>query len=386
MGTLCAKEEKQINQNEVQEINIRNSKMPQEKINLEHFEFIKCIGTGSFGKVYLVKKKQTEDLYAMKILRKDQIKNKTQLIQTKAERYILENVDSPFVVQLAYAFQSQTKLYIVMEFCQGGDIFGHMVKQPFFPENKIKFYAAEIFLALEKLHEQGIVYRDLKPENILVSATGHIKLTDFGLSKKLKSRDEITYSFCGTAEYMAPEIISKQGHDVASDWWSFGAVLYEMLHGAPPFYEKNKERMMDKLVNQDVVIKDKYSKECQSLLRGLLTRDKTKRLGNGPEGTQEIRNHPFFNNVDWDKFLRLEVQPPYIPKVSDKYDLRNIDNNFLKMDSKDTPGDMVGSALKFSKKNEFNGFTYERGLERSYQENSLADESIFQENPNFILK
>ncbi|EGR28367.1 protein kinase domain protein, partial [Ichthyophthirius multifiliis] len=333
-----------------------------------------CIGTGTFGKVYLIQKKDNriiyflkkktikfnnqkikEKTYAIKILKKINFKNKKQINQIQTERNILVNIESPFIVQVKYAFQNSVKLYIVMEFCQGGDIFNHMVKHPCFPENKVKFYAVEIFLAIKTLHENQILYRDLKPENILITSSGNIKLTDFGLSKSQFKNKQLTYTYCGTPEYMSPEMLKKEGHDFSTDWWSYGAVIYEMLNGAPPFYSKNQKDMIENIKKTDVQLGKNLSVECQDFLKGLLQRDVFK-LGNGPNGAQDIQNHSFFKNIDWESFLQLKVEPPFIPKICNRYDLSNIDQDFVRQKSCDTPFEQFE---RNSKKNNFQGFSYE---------------------------
>ena len=213
------------------------------EININEFEIKKTLGRGSFGKVVLVKNKLDNNLYAMKILHKAKIRNKNQVIHTKTEREILELVDNPFIVRLQFAFQTRDKLYLITDFMQGGELFYHLHKEKRFNETKTKIYTAEIVIAIEYLHKNNIIYRDLKPENILLDRQGHIKLTDFGLSKVIKNTDDNkAFTICGSPEYIAPEILIGNGYDKTVDWWSLGALVYEMLHGDSPFkFTKEKK-------------------------------------------------------------------------------------------------------------------------------------------------
>jgi len=243
------------------------------KISISDFHVEKVLGEGAFGKVTLVTKKDTGQLYAMKSLRKDMIEQRNQKLHTQTEREILGEVNCPFIVQLRFAFQTTDKLFMVMDFVNGGELFFHLRKDLKFSEERTRFYSAEILTALEYLHKQGIVYRDLKPENVLLDSDGHVKLTDFGLSKKFFSGEKKTYSLCGTPEYIAPEILKGIGHDQAVDFWSFGALTYEMLSGAPPFYNRNKDIMFKDMLTKPVVIKAHFSPEAADLIRNLLQVD-----------------------------------------------------------------------------------------------------------------
>ena len=208
-------------------------------LGIEDFAIEKVIGKGAFGRVYLVTRKDTGEVYAMKCLRKDLIEEKHQQAYAMSERRILGKVACPYIVQLKCAFQTLDKLYMVMEFVNGGELFVHLRKASHFSEPRARLYAAELLLALEHLHSQGIIYRDLKPENVLLDLEGHVKLTDFGLSKVLGRKQ--AFSFCGTPEYIAPEILLGKGYDYSVDFWSFGCLVYEMLSGVPPFYSRNPE-------------------------------------------------------------------------------------------------------------------------------------------------
>jgi len=327
-------------------------------INLKDFEIEKVIGRGSFGKVYMVRKRDNGKIYAMKVLKKEAIQAKKQKVHTKAEREILERIKNPFIVQLHYAFQTPDKLYFIVDFLNGGELFYHLKKETKFPESRARFYAAEIILALECLHSRNIIYRDLKPENVLLDGEGHIKITDFGLSKQGVGTKK-TYTFCGTPEYLAPEIIQGVGHDKAVDWWSLGALLYEMLSGKPPFYSKNRGQMLRNIVERQVEMRPYFSPEAKSLLTALLQTKPNKRLGSSPADAEEIKQHPFFSSIDWEKLYRKQMDAPYKPMLNSQEDTSNIDKMFLNEKPRETP---IDSHLNLNQKaaNKFEDFTYKR--------------------------
>jgi serum/glucocorticoid-regulated kinase 2 len=238
------------------------------EVALEDFHVVKVIGRGSYGKVCLVEFKPNGELYAMKSLKKDILIDQDQIESTLLEKKILESVDHPFLVGLIFCFQTEDRLYFVMPFLRGGELFQHLRRFRIFEEEKVRFYAAQIGLALEHLHYYGYIYRDLKPENILMDDVGYLQLADFGMAKQLKEKDEKAMSFCGTPEYLAPEIISGEGHNKAVDWWSFGILIYEMLCGIPPFYNENLEKMYDLIKSAELRFpkKIKISSDAQDLI------------------------------------------------------------------------------------------------------------------------
>jgi serum/glucocorticoid-regulated kinase 2 len=242
------------------------------EVFLENFQILKVLGRGSFGKVCLVEYKPTKELYAMKSLKKDVLIDQDQIENTLLEKKILETIDHPFLVELIFCFQTEERLYFVMPFLRGGELFQHLRRFRIFDEEKVRFYSSQIGLSLEHLHSYGYVYRDLKPENILMDDVGYLKLADFGMAKHLKEKDEKTMSFCGTPEYLAPEIITGEGHNRSADWWSFGILIYEMLCGIPPFYNENIERMYEliKLAELRFPRKIKISQDAQDIITKVL--------------------------------------------------------------------------------------------------------------------
>jgi len=322
-------------------------------VTKDDFELLTVIGKGSFGKVMQVRKKDDGKIYAMKVLRKDTIIARKQVSHTKSEKNILMKIQHPFIVNLNYAFQTKDKLYMILDYINGGELFFHLKKEGRFAENRVKLYAAEIASALDHLHNLDIVYRDLKPENILLDAEGHICITDFGLSKQIES-SEGTHTFCGTPEYLAPEVLKGQGHGTPVDWWSLGTLLFEMLTGLPPFYAQNVNVMYTKILSGELRFPSYISDNAKSLLEGLLTRDPEKRLGTN--GGTEVKHHPWFGDIDWDKLVRKEIDPPFKPKVKSIDDTSQIDPTFTRERAIDSVPDP--SVLSDSVQGNFEGFTY----------------------------
>jgi len=320
------------------------------KVGVEDFELMKVIGKGSFGKVMQVRKKDDGEIFAMKVLRKEAIVARKQVAHTQAEKSILQKISHPFIVKLNYAFQTEDKLYMVLDYVNGGELFFHLKKEGKFSEERVRLYSAEIALALGHLHGLGIVYRDLKPENILIDSEGHICITDFGLSKEI-TPEEGTHTFCGTPEYLAPEVLKGQGHGCAVDWWSLGTLIYEMLTGLPPFYSQNINIMYQKILNGELRFPSYVSQEAQDLLEGFLTRDPDARLGGDFEA---VKAHPFFASIDWEKLFNREVEAPFKPEVGGKDDTSQIDPMFTQEAAVDS---LVESSALNSEVG-FEGFTY----------------------------
>ncbi|XP_032263387.1 ribosomal protein S6 kinase alpha-2 isoform X5 [Halichoerus grypus] len=311
-----------------------------EKADPSQFELLKVLGQGSYGKVFLVRKTKGSDagqLYAMKVLKKATLKVRDR-VRSKMERDILAEVNHPFIVKLHYAFQTEGKLYLILDFLRGGDLFSRLSKEVMFTEEDVKFYLAELALALDHLHGLGIIYRDLKPENILLDEEGHIKITDFGLSKEAIDHDKRAYSFCGTIEYMAPEVVNRRGHAQSADWWSFGVLMFEMLTGSLPFQGKDRKETMALILKAKLGMPQFLSMEAQSLLRALFKRNPCNRLGAGIDGVEEIKRHPFFVTIDWNKLYRKEIKPPFKPAVGRPEDTFHFDPEFTARTPTDSPG------------------------------------------------
>lgn len=318
------------------------------------FEMLKVLGQGNFGKVLQVRKKDTGRIYAMKVLSKKNIIASQVVSHTLSERNILIQMRSPFLVALKFSFQTPTKLYLILDYLNGGELFYHLTKEEAFSESRAKFYIAEIILALECLHSHGIMYRDLKPENVLLDSNGHIALTDFGLSKE-NLYNATTNTFCGTAEYLAPEILLGQGYGLSVDWWSVGIIFYEMVTGLPPFYSENTNVMYSKILHEAIPSVENMSPMAMDLVRNLLHRDPKRRLGSN--GTDEIKRHPYFADVHWDQLAHKQVIPPFKPRIASETDTSYFDTSFTSI----TPQESLcsGSApLSETYQNHFKGFTY----------------------------
>ncbi|KAI9913102.1 hypothetical protein PsorP6_006012 [Peronosclerospora sorghi] len=297
-------------------------------VSVSDFDLIKVIGKGSIGKVFLVRKKDTLVVYAMKVLRKKNVVRHGLEEHIKTERLILEEIDHPFIARLRFSFQTKDKLYLVTDYCSGGELFHHMSDNGFSYE-LCRFYTAELVLGLEHLHQLKVAYRDLKPENILVEASGHLRITDFGLSKLNVVSDKGAQTLVGSPEYLAPEVYNMQKYGYAVDWWSLGVFVYEMLTGVHPFFDENREIMVKKIMTPGSVttsMPPEMPPEAASLIRGLLTFNPAERLGS--RGAQELREHAFFNGVSWENLMRREVSPPWHPVVQDELDVGNFDAEF----------------------------------------------------------
>lgn len=331
---------------------------------IDDFELMKVLGKGAFGKVMLAQKKDNKKIYAIKVLKKQQIIELDQLEHTKAEKTILQHVNHPFLVGLEYAFQTPEKLYFVMEFMQGGELFQHLRNQKRFSEEQAKFYAACITLGLGHLHNKDYIYRDLKLENLLLDEFGYAKLTDFGLAKFIKS-DEKALTFCGTPEYLSPEVIMGKGHNRPADWWTLGVLIYEMLFGIPPFYSSNVQNMFRKAVKEDVVFKPgiKISDEAKDIIMKLLVKNQNKRLGSQADSL-EVLSHPWFASIDWSKLLQHKLKAPFVPEVSGDAWLKNFDEEFTKEKVRDTVVKVDLNLLKGFQK-EFEELNYNKDIEET---------------------
>ncbi|TVY68656.1 Serine/threonine-protein kinase SCH9 [Lachnellula suecica] len=298
----------------------------------EDFQILKLIGKGTFGQVYQVRKKDTKRIYAMKVLQKKVIVQKKEVAHTVGERNILVRTamaDSPFIVGLKFSFQTPSDLYLVTDFMSGGELFWHLQKEGRFDEKRAKFYIAELILALQHLHMHDIVYRDLKPENILLDANGHIALCDFGLSKANLTKNATTNTFCGTTEYLAPEVLlDEAGYTKMVDFWSLGVLVFEMCCGWSPFYAEDTQQMYKNIAFGKVRFpRDTLTTEGRNFVKGLLNRNPKHRLG-ALEDTEDLKKHPFFADIDWDELTKKVITPPFKPKLKSETDTSNFDPEF----------------------------------------------------------
>jgi serine/threonine protein kinase len=296
------------------------------------FSVLKLIGKGTFGQVYQVRKKDTKRIYAMKVLQKKVIVQKKEVAHTVGERNILVRTamaDSPFIVGLKFSFQTPTDLYLVTDYMSGGELFWHLQKEGRFDEKRAKFYIAELILALQHLHMHDIVYRDLKPENILLDANGHIALCDFGLSKANLTKNDTTNTFCGTTEYLAPEVLlDEAGYTKMVDFWSLGVLVFEMCCGWSPFYAEDTQQMYKNIAFGKVRFpRETLTTEGRNFVKGLLNRNPKHRLG-AHDDAEELKQHSFFADIDWDALTKKLITPPFKPKLLSETDTQNFDPEF----------------------------------------------------------
>lgn len=309
---------------------------------LSHFEPLKVLGHGLYGKVLLVRERSTGRLFAQKQLKKALLVVNDRQIHTKNyqrtlnEKTILEKVNHPNIVKLYYAFQDNDKVYLILEYLDGGEVFHHLAQQKYMSEKDASFYIAQIILALRYLHlHLKVIYRDLKPENCMLNAAGNLVLTDFGLSKVSDDDTDAKHSMIGTAQYMAPEVIKGDDYDYSVDWWSLGCVAYDMLTGAPPFTGQTNEKIMDKVVHSKKYLKFPFylSLDAKDFLRKLLQANPAKRLDIDGD-FDKLKLLRFFRYVDWDQLMdesRDDYIPPILPVITDPILAENFDEEFTSM-------------------------------------------------------
>ncbi|CCF49470.1 hypothetical protein NDA11_001901 [Ustilago hordei] len=327
------------------------------KIGLDDFNFLAVLGKGNFGKVMLAEEKRSGHLYAIKVLKKEFIIENDEVESTKSEKRVFlaaARERHPFLLGLHSCFQTTTRVYFVMEYISGGDLMLHIQREPFTPR-RAKFYAAEVLLALEYFHKQGIIYRDLKLDNIMLTLDGHIKVADYGLCKEEMWFGNTTSTFCGTPEFMAPEILLEQRYGRAVDWWAFGILIYEMLLGQAPFRGDDEDEIFDAILEDEPLYPLHMPADSVSILEKLLTRDPTKRLGSGPTDAEEIKTHPFFRDVNWDDMFNKRVPPPFCPTLKNASDTSWFDTEFTSEKPTLTP---VHSVLSSQDQAEFASFSW----------------------------
>jgi len=296
----------------------------------EDFNYIKVLGKGSFGKVMLAEHKVSKEIFAIKVLKKDVLVEDDDVECALAEKRVLALASQhPFLVALHSCFQTPDRLFFVMEYVNGGDLLFQIQQSRRFREDRARFYAAEIVCALLFLHKKSIIYRDLKLDNVMLDHEGHVKVADFGMCKEGIAGESLATTFCGTPDYIAPEIIKEKPYGAPVDWWALGVLLYEMLAGQPPFDADTEEDLFPAIVNNEVLFPVWLSKESVSIIRGFLVKDWAARLGTGPDGEAAIKGHEFFASIDWVRLEQRKIEPPFKPSVKSRKEVKNFDPEFL---------------------------------------------------------
>ncbi|KAI7900735.1 camp-dependent protein kinase 6 [Cokeromyces recurvatus] len=295
---------------------------PHCQMKLTNFNLHRTLGTGSFGRVHLVQSKINKHYYALKVLKKAEIVKLKQVEHTNNEHSILISVQHPFIVNLWGSFQDCANLYMVMDYIPGGELFSYLRKSKKFSNDVARFYAGEVLLAIAYLHSKNVIYRDLKPENLLLDAHGHIKITDFGFAKIVP---DITWTLCGTPDYLAPEIIQTKGYGKAADYWALGVLIFEMLAGYPPFYDDNQFKLYEKILTTQPKYPSSMDSAAKDLLKHLLTPDLSQRYGNLKRGYHDICEHKWFSSLDFEKLIQRKIKPPHIPHLKGEGDTSNFD-------------------------------------------------------------
>ncbi|KAL2131874.1 hypothetical protein VTI74DRAFT_4486 [Chaetomium olivicolor] len=332
------------------------------RIGLDHFNFLAVLGKGNFGKVMLAETKRSRKLYAIKVLKKEFIIENDEVESIKSEKrvFLIANRERhPFLTNLHACFQTETRVYFVMEYISGGDLMLH-IQRGQFGTKRAQFYAAEVCLALKYFHENGVIYRDLKLDNILLTLDGHIKIADYGLCKEDMWYGSTTSTFCGTPEFMAPEILLDKKYGRAVDWWAFGVLIYQMLLQQSPFRGEDEDEIYDAILADEPLYPIHMPRDSVSILQKLLTREPDQRLGSGPTDAQEIMSQPFFRNINWDDIYHKRVQPPFLPQIKSPTDTSNFDTEFTSVTPVLTP---VQSVLSQAMQEEFRGFSYTADFE-----------------------
>lgn len=347
------------------------------RISLEQFNLLRVIGRGSYAKVLMVEQRTTQRVYAMKVIKKELVNDDEDIDWVQTEKHVFETATNyPFLVGLHSCFQTDSRLFFVIEFVSGGDLMFHMQRQRKLHEEHARFYAAEICLALNFLHERGIVYRDLKLDNVLLDHDGHVKLTDYGMCKEGLVPGDRTNTFCGTPNYIAPEVLRGEEYDFSVDWWALGVLMFEMLAGRSPFDvvggaenpdQNTEDYLFQVILEKTIRIPRSLSVKAASILKGFLNKNPVERLGCHPQtGFSDIMSHPFYRSISWDQLEQKQIKPPYKPELKSDRDLEHFDKAFTDEPVQLTPDDP--KLISEIDQTEFDGFEYVNPLLMSLEE------------------
>uniref|UniRef100_A0A8C5Q3E8 Protein kinase C iota type n=1 Tax=Leptobrachium leishanense TaxID=445787 RepID=A0A8C5Q3E8_9ANUR len=362
---------------EKEAMNSRESGKAPSSLGLQDFDLLRVIGRGSYAKVLLVRLKKTERIYAMKVVKKELVNDDEDIDWVQTEKHVFEQASNhPFLVGLHSCFQTESRLFFVIEYVNGGDLMFHMQRQRKLPEEHARFYSAEISLALNYLHERGIIYRDLKLDNVLLDSEGHIKLTDYGMCKEGLRPGDTTSTFCGTPNYIAPEILRGEDYGFSVDWWALGVLMFEMMAGRSPFDivgstdnpdQNTEDFLFQVILEKQIRIPRSLSVKAASVLKSFLIKEPKERLGCHPQtGFADIQGHQFFRNVDWDLMEQKQVVPPFKPNICGEFGLDNFDVQFTNEPVQLTPDDE--DVVRKIDQSEFEGFEYINPLLMSAEE------------------
>ncbi|KAG2735346.1 hypothetical protein G9P44_001560 [Scheffersomyces stipitis] len=333
------------------------SKRRRRKVGLDDFQFLAVLGKGNFGKVMLAESRHTQSLCAIKVLKKDFIVKNDEADSVKSEKRVFLTANKekhPFLLNLHCCFQTENRIYFVMEYIPGGDLMWHIQKSRF-SAKRAKFYACEVMLGLKYFHDNGIVYRDLKLDNILLTTKGHIKIGDYGLCKENMWHKSTTGTFCGTPEFMAPEIIAGKPYDRSVDWWAFGVLLFQMLLCQSPFKGDDEDEIFNAIEHDDVKYPISMPRQTVLVLQALLTKDPNTRLGSSERDAEEIMDHPYFQDVNFDDVFHCRIPAPYLPEINSEHDYSNFDQEFTSETPRLTP---VETVLTSEMQEQFRGFSH----------------------------
>lgn len=325
-------------------------------VTVDDFDILKVLGKGSYGKVQLVKHKGSNQIYAMKSISKRLLGEHELVSRIITERDVLLKINHPFLVSARFAFQTETKIFLVLDYVQGGELFSRLREERKFAEERARFYIAELAHAIGYLHSMGICHRDLKPENILFDKDGYVKLTDFGLVKEQMTKEATTSTFCGTPEYLAPEMVSGNAYDNNVDWWALGTLSYEMLYGVPPFYDVNTNAMYRSILRDEVAFPEDASPDAIDFITKLLDKNPQTRLGSGPNDYKDVISHRFFESINWDQLLKKQIPMQWKPQIHGQTDTSLFDQEFTTEQPKLTYEDpsLIGQNVQ----RQLQGFTY----------------------------
>lgn len=327
------------------------------EFTLNSVDLLETIGTGTFSRIRLVRSLVDKQYYALKIMKKSKIVRLNQLEHTQNEVRILSRLRSQYCVELYAMFQDDNSLYLLMEYVPGGELFSHLRRDIRFDFPVYQFYTVELVCGIQHMHSLNIMYRDIKAENIVLNRDGHIRFVDFGFAKIVTDK---TYTLCGTPEYLAPEIIHGQGYGIAVDWWSLGILVHEMACGYPPFFGDNPFDIYKKILDGkfSFPFNLRIPKSTQSVIRGFLVNNRSKRLGSGSGGFSKVKSHKFFKGVEWNSAAKQLIMPPVVPTVASEGDTSNFD--FF-------PEEGVEESCKLTQEQREMFYEFDRILERPIQ-------------------